>query len=127
MDADGGEYIKDLRLYQRKFGFLATSVDLKLKIILAKIELDPPKTLPEKIAMFLKARQDIDGRLADKLLQFNRYCKALDQGSAAPGEDALAVSSEGEVLSFGRARQAEIDADFTEIMAALTEISDGLT
>jgi hypothetical protein len=125
MDADRGEYIKDLRLYQRKFGFLATSVDLKLKIILAKMELDPPKTLQEKISMFLKAL-DIDGSLAEKLLEFSRYWKALDQGSEAPNAEPLAVSFEGKVLAFGRARQVEIDADFIDIMAALTEISDNL-
>jgi len=133
MDGEGGEYIKDLRLYQRKFGFMATSVDLKLKIILAKMEIEPPKTLSEKVEDFLTMRSEVkDGysgdldELAEKLLQFNRYWMTIDTGSEAPVVQMPAVSSQGKIVAFGRSQQAEIDADFTEIMEELSKISDNL-
>jgi hypothetical protein len=126
MDENGSEYIKSLGFYQRKFRFLAVSIDLKLKIILAKMELDLPETLPEKIDMFLKARPEVDEHLAERLLEFKRCYVALDRGSPAGEADTMSVSFEGEILDFGRARQAEIDADFAEIIAELSEISDGL-
>ena len=126
MDENGSEYIKSLGFYQRKFRFLAVSIDLKLKIILAKMDLDLPKTLPEKIDVFLKVRPEADGHLAGRLREFRRCFMALDRGSPAGEAEAMAVSFEGETLDFGRARQAEIDADFAEIMAELAKISDSL-
>lgn len=124
------EYLVECQFFSGRMDVLANNIDLLISVILEKLghKLNK-KPLGPKIGLFKKSEPILSSKysgefnlLIDKLDRFNANWNATKHGMIVGGTPCITFQKDGSFFTFDPKKIVEIDSEFTETMANLTEI-----
>ena len=127
------EYLNSISMFIGNMTQMANSIELMLNVIFEKIGISHPRMLGPKINEFEECKSTLSENyigdfdiLVDKLKIFNKNWNITKHGMVVGGTKNFTIHKDDAFYTFEQSKVDEINNEFTQIMKALIEISNGL-
>ena len=127
------EYLSSISMFIGGMTQKANSIELMLKVIFEKNGIHNSRMLGSKINKFEECKSTLSDNytgdfdiLVDKLKIFNKNWNITKHGIVVGGTQNFTIHKNDAFHIFDQSKVDEINNEFTQIMEALIEISNGL-